>query len=512
MSEWWETPETNNPQEPAEPSVPSEPSVPTEPTAPETPATPTPVTAPTPPETPAAPDRRGDPSVPFAPQPPATPPVQPPVQPNRPPMWTPPASTTPNMWPPRPAAPTPAPAPYPPQPPKKSGRGATIIAVSLLSALCVLLLAIGAILLLDRPSASNTPGGTTNPTSSSRSDTTSVNENAPSVTIQEADADDGGLTTTEIVQRNLDSTVVINMYKTSTVQYGGFTFNTDTESETLAGTASGIVMSEDGYIITNQHVAVDENSGQAYRRIEVVLYNGATYTAELVGADEDTDLAVIKISATGLKPATFGSSSKMSIGDRVVTLGNAGGLEWSASQGILSGTKRDVYDKTGYSIQCLQIDAAINPGNSGGPLINAQGQVIGINSAKIVYTGYESLGFSIPIDEAKPILDDLIRYGYVTGRVELGIKGYSITQTGYEGFMVSEIDPDSSLAGADIKVYDIITALDGETVTNRTELRNLLSKHKVGDTVTLSILRITNQRTGATERFEAKVTLRESRG
>ena len=243
-----------------------------------------------------------------------------------------------------------------------------------------------------------------------------------------------------------------------------------------------------------------------------MLYSGATYTATLVGSDKDTDLAVIKINATGLKAASFGNSSKMSLGDRVVTLGNAGGLEWSASQGILSGTKRDVYEKTGYSIQCLQIDAAINPGNSGGPLLNSMGQVIGINSAKIVYTGYESLGFSIPIDEAKPILDDLIRYGYVTGRVELGIKGYTITQTGYEGFMVSEIDAESSLIDANIQTYDIITSLDGEKVTSRTVLRSLLSKHQVGDTVTLGILRITNQRTGETERFEVQVTLRESRG
>ena len=510
MSEWWETPETNKPQEP---TVPAEPVIPEAPAAPEVPETP-------------APDTRSDPSVPFAPPPPVLPtqptqPVQPtqptqpvpptqPAPPTRPPMWTPPASNTPNMWPPQPSAPQP---PQPPRPQKSSGRGATVIAVAILATMCVLLMVIGAVLLMDRTPATSLPSGTTTPTTASRSDNpTSTNENAPSVVIQDTDVDDGGLTTTEIVSRNLDSTVVINMYTTSAAQYGGFSFNTETETESMVGTASGIVMSEDGYIITNQHVCINENTNQPYSRIEVVLYSGATYTATLIGSDKDTDLAVIKIDATGLKAATFGGSSKMSLGDRVVTLGNAGGLEWSASQGILSGTKRDVYEKTGYSIQCLQIDAAINPGNSGGPLLNSQGQVIGINSAKIVYTGYESLGFSIPIDEAKPILDDLIRYGYVTGRVELGIKGYTITQTGYEGFMVSEIDAESSLAGADIQVYDIITSLDGEKVTSRTVLRNLLSKHKVGDTVTLGILRITNQRTGATERFEVQVTLRESRG
>ena len=525
MSEWWERPETNSqepePTQPSEPIIPDAPDAPAEPQTPDTPVSPS-EASPSAPLTP--PDTRDDPSVPYAPpvpeppQPPVQPPIQTPVQPSvqapptRPPMWTPPPAATPNQWPSRPSAPQPT-VPQPPRPQKSSGSGATVIAVTVLAALCVVLLVIGAFMFFDRSTPAPAPSGTTTTTTTSNADSTvSANENAPSVVIHDNDADDGGLTTTEIVGRNLDSTVVINMYSTSAAQYGNFSFNTETESESMVGTASGIVMSEDGYIITNEHVCVNEKTGQPYSRLEVVLYNGATYTAKVIGSDADTDLAVIKIEATGLKAATFGSSSKMSIGDRVVTLGNAGGLEWSASQGILSGTKRDVYDKTGYSIQCLQIDAAINPGNSGGPLLNSMGQVIGINSAKIVYTGYESLGFSIPIDEAKPILDDLIRYGYVTGRVELGIKGYTITQTGYEGFMVSEIDEDSSLKGANIQTYDIITSLDGEKVTNRTTLRNLLSKHRVGDTVTVGILRITNQRTGTTERFEVQVTLKESRG
>ena len=353
MSEWWERPDMN-PQQPSEPQQPNEPEIPTPPSEPTQPS------APTPPQ----------PEIPT------------------PPVWMPP---TPSEWPPRGPVQTPQ-----PQPPKKSGRGATVIAVALLTVLCVAVLGIGAVLMLKPTQTATTPSGTISSTTSSPSGDVSDSGNKPSVNIQYTEPD-GGLTATEIVSRNLDSTVVINMYTTSTAQYGSFSFNTETE--TMAGTASGIVMSEDGYIITNHHVAINDNTKQAYARIEVVLYSGATYTATLVGADEDTDLAVIKIDATGLKAASFGSSSMMSVGDRVVTLGNAGGLEWSASQGILSGTKRDVYEKTGYSIQCLQIDAAINPGNSGGPLLNAQGQVIGINSAKIVYTGYENLGFSIRYED-----------------------------------------------------------------------------------------------------------------
>ena len=483
MSEWWE-------QTPKGPTEPTEPTPPTQPTEPQEP------------EVPATPDVPAEPTAPEVP-------VQP-TEPTEPPAWN--VPPTRNEWSigAAPYAPT---QPQPSAPPPRPRNNATIIVAAVLATVCVVCLTFGALLLFDRtpttPSQAGSPTTTTTTTKAQDTDA-KANENVPSVVIHDATEDDGGLTTTEIVSRNLDSTVVVNMYTTSTAQYGSFSFNTETE--TMAGTASGIVMSEDGYIITNQHVAVNEKTGQPYSRLEVVLYSGATYTATLVGSDKDTDLAVIKIEATGLKPATFGNSSKMSIGDRVVTLGNAGGLEWSASQGILSGTKRDVYEKTGYSIQCLQIDAAINPGNSGGPLLNSQGQVIGINSAKIVYTGYESLGFSIPIDEAQPIINDLIRYGYVTGRVELGIKGYTITQTGYEGFMVSEINSDSSLLGADIQVNDIITSLDGQKVENRTQLRSLLSKHSVGDTVTLGILRITNQRTGETQRFEIQVTLKESRG
>ena len=349
----------------------------------------------------------------------------------------------------------------------------------------------------------------------SAAETSAINPNGPEVNIDKDSSDktsgaaaDGGLLTSEIVKMNLDSTVVINLYSNATAQYGNFSFGSS-EEESLVGTASGIVLSKDGYIITNQHVVVNETTGQQFSRIEVALYSGATYDATVIGSDEDTDLAVIKIEATGLKPATFGSSEDVQLGDRVITIGNSGGLGWSVSEGILSGKNRDVYDKTGYDIQCLQIDAAINPGNSGGPLINNKGKVIGINSAKIVYDSIENLGFSIPINEAKTIIDDLVKNGHVTGRVGLGVTGYTITQAGYEGFMIYSIEEGSSLVGTDAKVYDIITALDGQKVTSRTELRSLLAKHKPGDEVELTLKRIVNQRTGETTELKVKITLKE---
>ena len=195
--------------------------------------------------------------------------------------------------------------------------------------------------------------------------------------------------------------------------------------------------------------------------------------------------------------------------DRVIALGNAGGLEWSASQGIVSGLARDVYEDTGYSIKCLQTDAAINPGNSGGPLINNQGQVVGVNSAKIAAEGYEGLGFSIPISEAKPIVDDLLKYGKVKGRVMLGITGTEVTTPGYEGFMINSINDDSVLQGTNAQAGDIITHVNGTRVTSYTAMRTELTKYNVGDTITLTLMRV-ESRTGQTVSFNVECVLAES--
>ena len=210
-----------------------------------------------------------------------------------------------------------------------------------------------------------------------------------------------------------------------------------------------------------------------------------------------------------LTPAEFGDSSQLDIGDKVVALGNAGGLAWTATQGIVSGLARDVYEDTGYAIKCLQVDAAINPGNSGGPLMNAAGQVIAVNSAKIAITGYEGLGFSIPITEAREIINDLIEYGYVTGRVSLGIRGYTINQSNYKGFLIDSIVSGSPLEGTGAQKGDLITHVDGVRVNSYGELRAELSKRSVGDTVTLTILRVENRRDST---FTVQVKLAEDKG
>ena len=499
MSEWWQ--QTNEPEEnkhtdgeaPRAEEPAATPETPTEPAA-----------------SPAEPDRGGQPTEPSA--------AQPQWQQQQPqPLYRPTPPTyswnaqQPTYTPPTWQAPQ-NPQNNHPQPPRKNG--VLIALVAVLGALCILCVGVTTVLLVNRsstlwPSSSVSQGTESSPSSSKTSPSGAVN--GPTVNIQSGDVSDGGLSTAEIVARNLDATVMINTYDRNTRgNYGDVTL--DGEGEKLASQASGIIWREDGYIITNHHVCVDSTTNQMHSRIEVQLYNGALYDATVIGLDSDTDLAVLKIDATGLKTVEFGDSDKVSLGDRVITIGNSGGMSWSVSEGILSGRSRDIYDRTGYSIQCFQVDATINPGNSGGPLFNIYGQVIGINSAKIVYEGYENLGFSIPIQGAKPVLDDLVKYGYVTGRIELGITGYDVSQEGYQGFMIESISETSSLAGQGLQRYDIITHVDGVRVQSRTELRRELSQHKAGDTVELTLMRITNNRTGATTDMKITVTLKETQG
>lgn len=460
-------------------------------------------------------------------QPPAQPTVEPPVppvqaaeptsQPVQPPVESPvqqPIQQPPlNTW-------QPAPNPYgwstqppvqPPKPPKKKSHGAAIL-IAVLAVLCVGSLALSIVLLAGQTPALNNPSSNSTTDRGSSTQPT-VNQNAP--TVQTKEPAEEGLTTTEIVKKNLDSTVVITMY-TRTTSSGFFgTASTNTGSEKSAGVASGIIWTEDGYIITNAHCVYSDDLKSTYSRIAVTLYDGTEFErAEIVGYDTTTDLAVIKVDVGDkkLSPAEFGNSDELQLGDRVVVLGNNSGLGWSVTQGCISGLARDVYEETSYAIKCLQTDAVINPGNSGGPLLNSSGQVVGINSAKIVASGYEGLGFSIPIKEASEIIENLVTYGYVKGRIMLGISGYTYNQyPGYEGFLIESISDKGSLGGTAAQAGDIITEVDGVRITSYAEMRKELTKHQVGDTVTLTLLRVERgSRTPTT--FTIDVTLIESDG
>ncbi|MBR5134366.1 MAG: trypsin-like peptidase domain-containing protein [Clostridia bacterium] len=441
------------------------------------------------------------------------PPYQPPAAPYQPPVapyYTVPSSPVPS-------------APQPTPPKKSKGDRAPIIVLSIMCALSVLMM--GGMMLMFAvfyPNGSSGGDGQQTTTTTASGDlkgseqdnTGAANPDAPSVDISETPdlgnatkEADGGLLTSEIVANNLNSTVVLTMYQKNS--YGGyFGYNGDELVE--VGGATGIIYSADGYIITNSHCVYDEDMSRVYDRLVVTLYNGEEYEAKVAGYDQTTDLAVIKIEATGLTAAKFGDSSKLALGERVVTLGNSGGLEWSASQGIVSGLARDVYEDTGYAIKCLQVDAIINPGSSGGPLFNKYGQVVGINSAKIVSEGYEGLGFSIPINEAKSVIEDLAKYGYVRNRVSLGIMGRTITSIGYEGFYIDSISQDSALAGTAAAKGDIITHVNGVRVMDYAEMRAELVKYNVGDSVTLTLIRL-DRSSREVETFTVTVKLQESR-
>ena len=410
--------------------------------------------------------------------------------------------------------------PMPPQPPRKKNRG-WLVAIAILAALaiifCMIMGGLGIVGLVAMNNPTEDTSVTTSTTVNSTNKQPSVNDDAPELNIQggtnspsvevgdgeEFYYADGGLSTEEIVNRNYDCTVVLTMYnKTSNFFFG------ESNLEEV-GAASGIVWTKDGYIITNRHCVIDEDTGRKFDRVDVTTYDGIVYeNAEVIGVDEATDLAVIRVDADNLTPATFGNSDELAVGARVVALGNAAGLSWTATQGIVSAKARDVYDDTGYAIKCLQVDVAINSGNSGGPLLNKYGQVVAINSAKIFAAGYEGLGFSIPINEAKVVIDSLAKYGYVQGRVALGITGQTVDNGYYQGFMIASIVEGSSLDGTDAQVYDLIVAVDGVKVVDYGTLRAELAKHNVGDTITLKLLR-SNQRTGEVTTHYIEVTLKE---
>lgn len=246
-------------------------------------------------------------------------------------------------------------------------------------------------------------------------------------------------------------------------------------------------------------------------------------TPPVVGYDRTTDLAVIKADASGLSPARLGSAAQMKVGEEVIAIGNPGGEDFSFSMtgGYISGLDRHVGSYSSAGMTYIQTDAAINPGNSGGALVNLYGQVIGINSSKIVANEYESMGFAIPIDKAQTIINDLMTGGYVTGRVRLGIRGYDVTDSQVYsygvpyGFIVAEIDEDSSFAGTDVQPGDIITAIDGETVSNLNQISNKLLEYQPGDKVTLTMYRLTttlagNENNGKS--FDVTITLLADNG
>lgn len=326
------------------------------------------------------------------------------------------------------------------------------------------------------------------------------------------------ITTEEIVEKMLPTVVGIESSFTSQSSansFGfGYGFGGGTPSQSKA-TGTGVVITKDGYIVTNAHVIYDTQYGSGLAdSISVLMNDEKSYDAEVIGYDTDCDLAVLKIDADNLTAAELGDSDNLRLGESVIAIGNPLGFELmnTVTKGIVSGKNRriTINDK---SMNLIQTDAAINSGNSGGPLIDMNGKVIGINSSKMSSsysaTSIEGIGFAIPSNEVSKIVEDLMKYGYVTGKPQFGISAQDVTETISNmynlplGAYITAVEEGSAADEAGLIAGDVITGADGETITTVEELNIIKNKHTAGDEI-----EITYVRNGKTQ--NATVTLGES--
>lgn len=260
------------------------------------------------------------------------------------------------------------------------------------------------------------------------------------------------------------------------------------QTYSTSSTGSGIILSEDGYIVTNNHVVEGGDS------IAVTLDDGETYAAELIGTDVKSDIAVLKIDAQNLPAAEFGDSSQVEVGEAAIAIGNPLGLSGTVTAGIISAVDREIQVGSSNMV-LLQTDASINPGNSGGALLNEYGQVIGVNSAKISSEDSEGLGFAIPSNTVGPIVEELIDKGYVSGRPLTGISGRNVSALAAafynipQGILVDQVAPESDAAAKGLTAGDVIIGVDDIRVENISDVCTLRDEHKAGDTMKLTFYR-----------------------
>ncbi len=273
---------------------------------------------------------------------------------------------------------------------------------------------------------------------------------------------------------------------------------TDEEQEITIGEGSGVIISKDGYVVTNNHVVSGAKS------VTVILSGEKEVPATIVGTDALSDIALLKIDPKYVKAvAPLGDSSKVKVGEFVVAIGNPLGQEFAGTVtfGVVSAVNRKLDMGNGIQIPLIQTDAAINPGNSGGALVNSSGEVIGINTAKISQTGVEGMGFAIPINYVKPIINDLMKYKKVLRpTIGISVMEYYDRSGNVMGMYISRVYPGTGAAKAGLKEGDIILQIDGKKVTTFSDIQSILSNHKIGDVITIRVLR-----DGQTKDF--KVTL-----
>ncbi len=312
------------------------------------------------------------------------------------------------------------------------------------------------------------------------------------------------LTADQLYANNLASCVGITISGTTTNAFG--------QVSTAAASGSGFVLTTDGYIVTNHHVIADavDNSQMT---IEVSFADGASYPAVLVGCEEDNDIAVLKIEATGLQAVTLGDSDQIVVGETVYAIGNPlGELTFSLTDGLISATDRLIATDDDTTLNMMQTNTAINPGNSGGPLFNSAGQLIGITTAKYSTsssgTTVEGLGFAIPINDVVDVIADLIEYGYVTGKPYMGVQISSVSDAAQyyglsAGAYVSYVASGGAAQKAGLAEGDIIIAIDGTVVDSSSALTAAITAYRAGETAQLTVVR-DNQQITLTITFDEK--------
>lgn len=406
-------------------------------------------------------------------------------------------------------------APVPKKPKKTASITAGVLAVCLLAAALlgggVGALAVSLISGRSEPAQQQAEAQQTAPASPSVTDGGSSSDGTPSNGIQTVSGVAAQeLSVKDVAAKCMPSIVGIDVEIQQSSNYYG--------ENTATGSGSGVIFTADGYIVTNNHV-VDGATA-----IKVYLQDGVSYDAELIGADDRTDLAVIKIEAENLIPATLGSSGELSVGDAVIAIGNPlGELMSTVTCGWISGLNRSIVVDD-HEMTLLQTDAAINPGNSGGGLFNSKGELIGIVNAKSMGYEVEGLGFAIPIDNALSVITDLMDQGYVSGRPYLGVSmqevyvnirnsggnqygfPFNMQQNSYEvRVQIVSVAEGGAAEKAGLQIGDMVLAVDDTSVEGVDHLINLIGAYNAGDVVTLSVQR-------GTERLTLSVTLDEKAG
>jgi serine protease Do len=352
--------------------------------------------------------------------------------------------------------------------------------------LIILGLVVLAVLSLSLPACEQAPVSTPTPTPSQNATSSPINPNWTSPPqVQEPALPD----TADVVAQVKPSVVAINVEL--------LTYDIFNQPTKVKGAGSGWIIDEDGYIVTNNHVV------EGAQNIAVTLADDRTFPADTVGTDSLTDLAVVKINAQNLPAANIGDSSGLRVGDWLVAIGNSLGMGISATGGIVSALGVSLTVSSGQTLHDLvQTDAAINPGNSGGPLVNMAGEVIGINSIKIAQVGVEGMGYAISIDEAMPIIEELIKAGYVV-RPWLGIGTFTVSEvvaSWYnlavdKGVLVTEVATDSPADKAGLKAGDVITIIEGKEISDASELRQVIDSCEIGQRVEITFWRAKTENT-----------------